>query len=443
MLFRFNQMIVTSCFFVLFSCGGGNDDSPSRSSSLASSIISSATSSSTSSISVASSSVTTSSASSSTTSVSSSSQVALATPQNLSVALGNGSVTLSWNAVAGAIGYHVYHATEANIQSKSINTFDNGTWVQNVASPYIVSGLENNKTYYFVVTATNGSLESLQSVEVSATPSAVDLAKLPNAQEVLVIELINRARFDPAAEAARYGIGLNEGITGTQITTDRKRPLAPNVFLVDAARTHSQWMLDNNTFSHDGANGNSPMDRMVAAGYIFSGSWTNGENIAWSGTSQTITNPTPFAVDHHEGLFKSPGHRRNILATGFREVGAGQKIGNFTSNGTVWKSSMLTENFARSGNNYFLTGVIYNDTNDNEFYDVGEGIGDVTITADGKSYPVYSTGSYAIPLGNGVYDVAITGTALGSVVNQRIEINNGNVKLDVIKNGSTNTVSSW
>lgn len=122
----------------------------------------------------------------------------------------------------------------------------------------------------------------------------------------------------------------------------------------------------------------------------------------------------------------------------------GQKIGNFkSSDGTVWKSSMLTEDFAQAGSNYFLTGVIYNDTNNNKFYDVGEGLDGITITANGKSYPVYSTGAYAIPLANGIYGVAITGAPLGNVVNQRIQINNANIKLDVIKNGNTNSISTW
>ena len=33
-------------------------------------------------------------------------------------------------------------------------------------------------------------------------------------QEQLMLELINRARMDPNAEAARYGIALNEGKPG-------------------------------------------------------------------------------------------------------------------------------------------------------------------------------------------------------------------------------------
>ena len=446
MLLRFQQLIISSCIIFLTACGGGSGDSTSSASKAATSVsVSSLTIASSSLLSTPASSMQSSIVTSAIASVASStSSVTLLAPQNLSVKPGNATVTLTWNAVSGAASYHIYYATESNIQSKSINTFQNGTWVQNVSSPHVINSLENNKTYYFVVTAVNGTTESLQSIEVSATPSAADSAKQPNAQEVLVMELINRARFDPAAEATRFGIGLNDGISGTQISTARKPPLASNLFLVDAARVHTQWMLDNNTFSHDGANGNSPTDRMRTAGYVFTGSWSNGENIAWAGTSGSTLDLTQYAINHHEGLFKSAGHRQNILNAGFREVGVGQKKGNFkTDDGTIWLSSMLTEDFASSGSSYFLSGVIYNDANGNQFYDVGEGLDGVTVTINGKSYPVFSTGAYSIPLSNGTYDVTITGAPLGNPVLHSVQINNANIKLNVIKSGASATVVSW
>ena len=49
----------------------------------------------------------------------------------------------------------------------------------------------------------------------------------------------------------------------------------------------------------------------------------------------------------------------------------------------------------------FLLGVVYNDVNHNNFYDIGEGIGGVTITpSSGGYYAVSSSsGGYAIPIG--------------------------------------------
>ncbi|HEX6093736.1 MAG TPA: hypothetical protein VFZ07_10315, partial [Dongiaceae bacterium] len=58
------------------------------------------------------------------------------------------------------------------------------------------------------------------------------------AQEQYLLELINRARLDPAGEAARNGIGLNDGLASGTITADSKQPLASNGNLATAAQGH-------------------------------------------------------------------------------------------------------------------------------------------------------------------------------------------------------------
>jgi len=414
-MLHFKRLIITSCVMLLLSCGGGGggDTAPTKTSSNAAS--------------------------------SSNSASTLSAPQNPNAKSGNTSVMLTWNSVTGATSYDIFYATEAGILSKNISAFENGVWIKNVNTPYTVTGLQNNRTYYFVITAVNNTTESTQSIEVSATPSETSTSFEPTAQEVLVVELINRARFDPTAEAERYGISLNEGISGTQITPNQKQPLALNILLTDAARAHSQWMLDNDIFSHNGAGGNEPSDRVAAAGYSLAPPSSVGENIAWAGTTGPMIDLTQYAVAQHAGLFESPGHRVNILAAEFREIGVGQKQGYFfnSKDNTTYLGAMLTENFATSGNKYFLTGVIYSDANNNQFYDVGEGLNGATISVNENSYPVYSTGSYSIPLSNGTYDVVVRGSSFPEAVNYRVQINGANVKLDVIKNGLEANVVSW
>lgn len=363
-------------------------------------------------------------------------------PQNVAVVPANGSVTLTWNAVAGASSYNIYYASESKILIRNIVSFDDGTLLQNVSSPRVINLLRNNETYYFVVTAVSGGVESVASNEVSAAPSAIDISQQPTAQETLVMELVNRARANPEAEAARYGIGLNDGITGTTITAAPKQPLAHNVLLIDSARKHSQWMLDADIFSHTGVNDSTPSTRMSAAGYVFSGNWMSGENIAWGGTTAPTINLTSYAITHHEGLFKSPGHRLNILEANFRELGIGQRQGYFMNSGNNYLSSMLTQNFALSGANYYLTGVVYRDINNNEFYDVGEGLSGINISFNGATYPVYAAGAYSIPVSNGTYNLTITGDALGTATYRTVQINNANVKMDVIQSGNSIKVVS-
>src|SRR5213594_3728147 len=75
-------------------------------------------------------------------------------------------------------------------------------------------------------------------------------ADFPTPAEQYLVELINCARMDPSAEAARLGIALNEGLAAGTISTAAKQPLAINPNLTDAAGKHSQWMIDNDVFSH-------------------------------------------------------------------------------------------------------------------------------------------------------------------------------------------------
>jgi hypothetical protein len=112
------------------------------------------------------------------------------------------------------------------------------------------------------------------------------------ANEQYLLELINRARLDPVAEASRYGLAdLNRGLAPGTLSASAIQALAPNELLNSAARGHSQWMLDVDQFSHTGAGGSSAGDRMSSAGYIFAGSWTWGENISWSGSSGVLDFP--------------------------------------------------------------------------------------------------------------------------------------------------------
>lgn len=436
-----NRALLVASLVTLISCGGGSGGGgstppASKNSSPASSLAISSSTPSSIATSSQSSAVLSSAVSSTTSSL-----LSLAAPQNIAAQPGTAAVTLSWNSVVGATGYRIYYASEANLIINNIASFDDGTRIDNASSPRVITNLRNGETYYFVVTAINGNQESVASAEVSATPGAVDLAKQPNAQEVLVVELVNRARANPDAEAARLGIGLNDGITGTPISNTPKPPLAHNLLLIESSRLHSQWMLDADIFSHTGSNNSTPHERMQAVGYSFTGNWTSGENIAWGGTTGSSINLTSYAISQHEGLFKSPGHRVNILNANFRELGVGQLQGYFMQDGRNYLSSMLTQNFARSGSNYFLTGVIYEDKNNNEFYDVGEGLSGINITINNKTYAAFNSGAYAIPLVNATYELSITGDALGAPVYYSVQISNQNRKLDVIKTGNNLRVS--
>ncbi len=71
-----------------------------------------------------------------------------------------------------------------------------------------------------------------------------------SAYEQLFLELINRARANPTAEAARQGIALNEGLAAGTISTTAKQPLALNNALQVAIQNHLQFLIDTDQFTH-------------------------------------------------------------------------------------------------------------------------------------------------------------------------------------------------
>jgi Ca2+-binding RTX toxin-like protein len=253
----------------------------------------------------------------------------------------------------------------------------------------------------------------------------------PTAHEQYLLELVNRARMDPSGEAARLGIGLNDGLSAGTISATAKQPLAFNAALIDAARGHSEWMLATDTFSHTGAGGSSPGDRMAAAGYGFTGNWTWGENISirWgSGTAITGAQVEAF----HDGLFRSAGHRTNILSDAFQEIGTGLALGEYKGS----TGATATEAFARSGTGGFLTGVAFDDKDGDRFYDPGEGLGGVTVTITGGGQTwtttTWDAGGYQLKLPAGTYSVAFSGGGLASPIVKAATLgSSANVKLDL------------
>ena len=291
----------------------------------------------------------------------------------------------------------------------------------------------------------------------------------PSASEQYMLEMINRARLNPTAEGNSFGISnLNTGLPAGTIGTDSKQPLVFNELLIDSARTHSQWMLDNDTFSHyivdendiDPQTGepriiSTPRQRMEEAGYQFTGSNASGENIGRKGTTGTFEIAT-YTEGIHENLFTSSGHRKNILDPYFREIGIATTEGIFTKEisnpnydpvtspseseyiSVDFNSLMVTQNFAKSGEDLFLTGVAYDDlVVEDDFYTVGEALSGIEVTAVNTSNSnsftttTMTAGGYQIALPSGTYDVSFSdnNSPLGNT--EQITIDSENVKLDL------------
>ncbi len=264
----------------------------------------------------------------------------------------------------------------------------------------------------------------------------------PNAQDQYLLEFVNRGRLDPQAEADRYLSGdLNQGLSAGTISTDAKQPLAFNLNLNTAAEGHSQWMLDNNVFSHTGENGTEFWERMTNAGYQWFGA---AENIARSIPVSNISDISEFTDrvgENHEGLFISPGHRLNILNTDYKEIGISSLIGEYQGSNVV----MTTQKFGYNNDGPFITGVAYTDTNNDNFYTVGEGISGITVEAvdianisNNFTTTTWDAGGYSLDVApNATYDVTFSGDLDGDGqaddrATYQVTVGSENVKQDVV-----------
>lgn len=101
------------------------------------------------------------------------------------------------------------------------------------------------------------------------------------------------------------------------VNEERKKagvpPLAYDLRLRLAARTHSADMFIKGYFSHYTPAGESVADRAQEVGVSFA---VVGENLAFA----------PSLEMAHQGLMNSPGHKANILSQDYRKIGIGAAV---------------------------------------------------------------------------------------------------------------------
>ena len=227
----------------------------------------------------------------------------------------------------------------------------------------------------------------------------------PTALEQQMLEFVNRARMNPAAE----GVILNAvntwysvdararkpsffaNLVGEFATYPAVAPLAFNAKLLLSARAHSQDMVTRNFFSHVNPDGLDPTARGAAAGYDTG----VGENIDGGGAStedDVLMSHFGFMVDYDNLDTSNPlGHRQNTLNSTYSEIGIGIYGARY--------GGKLAQDFGAPARNYIL-GVAYTDTNANGAYDAGEGMAGIVVKPDtGNWYAVTSaSGGFAIPV---------------------------------------------
>jgi uncharacterized protein YkwD len=133
--------------------------------------------------------------------------------------------------------------------------------------------------------------------------------------------------------------------------------LKQNGALAQAAGGMCNQMITEHFFSHETPEGKNVVDRIQPTGYIpRSGDWVVGENLAWGSGALS----TPQAIVN--GWMNSPGHKANILAPDYKDIGLAACNGSPLT--TVDGGTVYVNNFgAQSGANVNVTLPGHEDTN--------------------------------------------------------------------------------
>ncbi len=180
--------------------------------------------------------------------------------------------------------------------------------------------------------------------------------------------------------------------------------LTLNILLNDASEDHTNWMLENDDFSHTGENGTSAHDRIVASGYPLEVSWATGENIALQ-SERGAAGIADDVIQLHEALMNSEGHRANILNPDYTEIGIGIEVGDYDG----FEAVAVTQNFGTTGadTSAFLddgtltedTGIIVGTSSNDTIIASGDGA-EITAKA-GNDVATGTSGQDIILGGNG------------------------------------------
>jgi len=234
---------------------------------------------------------------------------------------------------------------------------------------------------------------------------------------------------------------LNEGLTAGTIADTPKQPLAFNPNLIGLARQYGTDLLAANQFTHT-LNGTTLSHRANDAG--FTGWFTLGENLAVTDSSGTHIVNEAQSLAHHVNLFVDNnvigrGHRTSMMNGSFREIGIGMAD---STTHTLFpccsNAALSTQDFGAIASDVFLTGVVYNDLDFDDFYSPdGEGLGPAVVAAtplgggSALTTSTYASGGYALKLPDGDYSVTVTGF-FGAQPLGTVTISGQNVKLDAI-----------
>jgi hypothetical protein len=213
-----------------------------------------------------------------------------------------------------------------------------------------------------------------------------------------------------------------------------KPPAAFDVRLYNAAKAHSDYLISIDAQIHTGQ-----FDRIDAAGFEF----ISAAGIVYSYSDHTVYGHAGFNIDWGfgtDGTQDPPGHRNAIMSVSGNWTNVGYAVVAESNLATQVGPQVITGNlcYANTGyaNHYnrFLVGTVWVDSNGNNQYDPGEGIGGVRVEPDqGDFFAVTAnSGGYAIPItAPGTYVVTFSGSMITIPDTRTVTVASTSVLLDL------------
>jgi len=301
----------------------------------------------------------------------------------------------------------------------------------------------------------------------------------PTADEQYLLELVNRARANPAAEGQRLA-ALAQADPVLRAATDgwdlgafqavisgfaASPPLAFSPRLLEAARDHGRAMLARNQQYHAPAGfltnpAVATADDGQAYYAVGAASWATGENVFAHSGNLGRNSVRDYVDYYHAGLLIDWGvpsfsHLRALMAPGpgsrppggalpFAEVGIGlvtdarptappPPAPGSPNDGLDVGPVIVTQEFGWRAGPAYLTGTAYRDADGDAFYTPGEGLGGIAIrataAATGAAFEAqtWGSGGYSLALPPGVYTVVASGGPLPSPQVATVAIHQDNV----------------
>jgi len=263
--------------------------------------------------------------------------------------------------------------------------------------------------------------------------------------EQLFIYLLNRARSDPQAYETEAELSVS--LAGVEA----QPPLAVNDLLCDSALFHAQEMADFDYFDHQSeVTLDWPNKMAIDAGYPLP--WGPDGNQIES-LAAGFGNPDPPEIaptDAPKALqmliedldVVPPGHRQHLLAMNsfwqeHREIGVGWAFNSSSWYRNYWTIHTAYENTS----DLFLTGVVFDDKNDNQQFDLNEGLSGVTVSADpGPNTLTNNAGGWSLPVTAGTYIVSAAGGSFDGTGSSMVIVDDSNVEIDFISDQAAGIV---